>query len=43
VPLINASLNRFGYGQGAWRMELWGDVSHLAPDEITVYRGADAA
>jgi probable phosphoglycerate mutase len=43
VPLINASLNRFGYGQGAWRMELWGDVSHLAPDEITVYRGAAAA
>jgi 2,3-bisphosphoglycerate-dependent phosphoglycerate mutase len=43
VPLINASLNRFGYGQGAWRMELWGDVSHLAPEEITVYRGAVAA
>jgi probable phosphoglycerate mutase len=42
VPLINASLNRFGYGRGAWRMELWGDVSHLSPDEITVYRGAAA-
>lgn len=42
VPLINASLNRFGYGKGAWRMELWGDVSHLAPGEITVYRGAAA-
>jgi probable phosphoglycerate mutase len=42
VPLINASLNRFGYGKGAWRMELWGDVSHLAPEEITVYRGAAA-
>jgi 2,3-bisphosphoglycerate-dependent phosphoglycerate mutase len=42
VPLINASLNRFGYGRGAWRMELWGDVSHLAPEEVTVYRGAAA-
>jgi probable phosphoglycerate mutase len=42
VPLINASLNVFGYGAGAWRLELWGDVSHLAPGEITQYRGAAA-
>ena len=42
LPLINASVNRFGYGRGAWRMESWGDVAHLAPDEITVYRGAAA-
>jgi probable phosphoglycerate mutase len=42
VPLINASINRFGYGGGAWRMEAWGDVSHLAAHEITVYRGAAA-
>lgn len=41
VPLINASVNLFGYG-GTWRMELWGDVSHLAADEITLYRGAAA-
>jgi probable phosphoglycerate mutase len=42
VPLINASVNRFGYGAGAWRMELWGDVSHLEPEQVTVHRGAAA-
>jgi probable phosphoglycerate mutase len=42
VPLINASVNLFGYGDSAWRMELWGDVSHLAPEEITQYRGIAA-
>ena len=42
VPLINASLNIFGYGRGAWRLELWGDISHLAADQVTVYRGASA-
>lgn len=42
VPLINASLNFFGYGAGAWRLVLWGDVSHLAADEVTVYRGTTA-
>ena len=42
VPLINASLNVFGYGGRAWRLVLWGDVSHLAADEVTVYRGAAA-
>jgi probable phosphoglycerate mutase len=43
VPLINASVNRFGYGTGVWKMEIWGDVSHLADGEITQYRGTAAA
>jgi len=42
VPLINASLNRFGYCGGAWRLELWGDISHLSADQVTAYRGAAA-
>jgi probable phosphoglycerate mutase len=42
VPLINASLNLFGYGAGAWRLVLWGDISHLAPEEVTQYRAAPA-
>jgi len=42
VPLINASVNLFGYGSGSWRMELWGDVSHLAAEEVTQYRGVAA-
>ncbi|HSC97244.1 MAG TPA: histidine phosphatase family protein [Burkholderiales bacterium] len=42
VPLINASLNIFGYGGGAWRLELWGDISHLDAELVTVYRGAAA-
>ncbi len=42
VPLINASLNVFGYAGGAWRLELWGDISHLSADQVTVYRGAAA-
>ena len=42
VPLINASLNLFGYGTGAWRLVLWGDVSHLAAGELTAYRGSGA-
>ena len=42
LPLINASVNLFGYAGGAWRMDLWGDVSHLAADEITLYRGVSA-
>ena len=42
VPLINASLNLFGYDGSAWRLELWGDISHLAADQVTVYRGAVA-
>jgi 2,3-bisphosphoglycerate-dependent phosphoglycerate mutase len=43
VPLINASLNLFGYGAGAWRLVLWGDISHLAPGEVTQYPGTAAA
>ena len=42
VPLINASMNLFGYGASAWRLVLWGDVSHLGADEVTQYRGAAA-
>lgn len=42
VPLINASVNVFGYGGGAWRLELWGDISHLSAEQVTVYRGAAA-
>lgn len=40
VPLINASLNLFEYGSSSWRMVEWGDVSHLAEEEVTVYRGS---
>ena len=43
VPLINASLNVFRYDGAAWRLEVWGDISHLAADQVTVYRGASAA
>jgi probable phosphoglycerate mutase len=43
VPLINASLNFFGHGAGRWRLVLWGDVAHLAPEEVTQYRGTAAA
>jgi probable phosphoglycerate mutase len=42
VPLINASMNIFGYDGSVWRLELWGDISHLAADQVTVYRGASA-
>ena|SRR5512134_1361620 len=42
VPLINASLNVFGYDGIGWRLEVWGDISHLAADQVTVYRGASA-
>lgn len=42
VPLINASVNLFGYGDSAWRMEAWGDVSHLGPGLVTQYRGVAA-
>ncbi|HKA42469.1 MAG TPA: histidine phosphatase family protein [Burkholderiales bacterium] len=40
VPLINASMNLFGYGASVWRLVVWGDVTHLAADEVTQYRGA---
>jgi len=42
VPLINASLNFFDHGAGRWRLVLWGDVTHLAPGEVTQYGGAAA-
>ena len=42
VPLINASVNLFGYGDGAWRMDVWGDISHLDPGLVTAYRGVAA-
>jgi probable phosphoglycerate mutase len=42
VPLINASVNLFGYGASAWRMVVWGDVTHLAVEEVTMYRGPAA-
>lgn len=29
VPLLNASLNAFVYSAGAWRLESWGDITHL--------------
>jgi probable phosphoglycerate mutase len=43
VPLVNASVNHFGYGASTWRMMSWGDVSHLAEDEVTQYRGVASA
>jgi len=36
-------VNLFGYGGNAWRMVLWGDVSHLKADEVTQYRGVASA
>ncbi len=27
--ILNASINVFRYASGAWRLEVWGDVSHL--------------
>ena len=39
VPLVNASINAFDYAGGAWRMESWGDVEHLAPELVTRYEG----
>jgi len=39
VPLVNASINVFGYDGGAWRMESWGDVAHLDPELVTRYEG----
>lgn len=42
VPLLNASLNGFGYSQRVWRMSFWGDVAHLEPATITRYEGRTA-
>lgn len=35
VPLLNASLNVFHYGNRHWRCESWGDVSHLQGGTVT--------
>lgn len=40
VPLLNASVNVFRYGGSAWRLEIWGDVVHLAAETVTRYRGS---
>jgi probable phosphoglycerate mutase len=37
VPLLNASLNGFGYAERVWRMSFWGDVAHLETATITQY------
>jgi probable phosphoglycerate mutase len=42
VPLLNASLNTFAYEAGAWRLEFWGDVGHLAQQAPAAPRGAAA-
>lgn len=31
APLLNASLNEFVYSASAWRLESWGDITHLEP------------
>lgn len=35
VPLLNASLNGFGYRDRVWRMSFWGDVAHLESVAVT--------
>jgi len=42
VPLLNASLNGFGYEARVWRMSFWGDVAHLEPATITRYESQKA-
>ena len=32
--VANASISRFGYERGAWRILEWGDVSHLPPASL---------
>jgi probable phosphoglycerate mutase len=39
APLLNGSLNVFRFRSGAWRLEIWGDVAHLAPETVTRYQG----
>ena len=39
VPLLNASLNGFGYVQRMWRMSFWGDVAHLETVAVTRFEG----
>jgi probable phosphoglycerate mutase len=39
VPLLNASLNGFGYSARVWRMSFWGDVAHLETVAVTRFEG----
>ena len=39
VPLLNASLNGFGYRARVWRMNFWGDVAHLETVAVTRFEG----
>ena len=39
VPLLNASLNGFGYRERVWRMSFWGDVAHLETVAVTRFEG----
>ena len=39
VPLLNASLNEFGYAERVWRMRFWGDVAHLEAAAVTRFEG----
>jgi probable phosphoglycerate mutase len=39
VPLLNASLNEFGYAERVWRMRFWGDVAHLETVAVTRFEG----
>jgi len=39
VPLLNASLNVFHFGNRHWRCETWGDVAHLQGDAVTHFEG----
>lgn len=40
VPLLNASLNGFGYLEQVWRMTFWGDVAHLEATAVTRFEGS---
>lgn len=39
MPLLNASLNGFGYRERVWRMSFWGDVAHLETVAVTRFEG----
>ncbi len=41
VPLLNASLNVFHFGNRHWRCESWGDVSHLQGDAVTHFESGN--
>lgn len=40
APLLNGSVNVFRYGGSAWRLEIWGDVGHLAAEGVTRYQSS---